>query len=49
MILGMTRGEIVLVGIIFGLIYMSGLLPRIVARLAGKEGEEAGAPGPEGE
>lgn len=35
--LGMSRGEIILVSFIFGLIYVAGLLPKIAARLAGDE------------
>lgn len=33
----LTRGEIMLVAFILGLVYISGLLPKIAARLAGKE------------
>ena len=33
----LTRGEIILVAFILGLVYISGLLPKIAARLAGKE------------
>ena len=33
----LTRGEIILVAFIFGLIYVSGFLPRIVNALAGKD------------
>jgi hypothetical protein len=33
----LTRGEIILVAFIFGLIYSSGFLPRLVNALAGKE------------
>lgn len=40
MVFGLTRGELALVGIIFGLIYLAGLLPGIAARLAGKDGED---------
>jgi hypothetical protein len=40
--LGLTRGEVLLVVFIFGLIYVAGLLPRIAARLAGRD--EEGAP-----
>ncbi|MBX3210578.1 MAG: hypothetical protein KF850_00950 [Labilithrix sp.] len=36
MILGLTRGELVLVAFIFGLIYTAGFLPKIAARLAGR-------------
>jgi hypothetical protein len=39
-ILGLTRGELLLVAFIFGLIYVAGLLPKIAARLAGK-GDDA--------
>jgi hypothetical protein len=31
---GLTRGEILLVVFIFGLVYVAGLLPKIAARLA---------------
>jgi hypothetical protein len=41
-IFGLTRGEILLVAFIFGLIYVAGLLPKIAARLAG--GKDEGAP-----
>ncbi|MBX3207656.1 MAG: hypothetical protein KF764_21580 [Labilithrix sp.] len=43
MILGFTRGELLLVAFIFGLIYVAGLLPKIAARLAGGTDEGAGA------
>lgn len=36
MTFGLTRGEIILVAFIFGLIYAAGLLPKIAARLSGK-------------
>ncbi|HVJ93814.1 MAG TPA: hypothetical protein VM580_28690 [Labilithrix sp.] len=39
MLFGLTRGEIVLVLIIFGLIYLAGLLPKIAARMTGGQGE----------
>ena len=42
MVLGLNRGEIILVAFIFGLIWVSGWLPRIAARLAGKEPVNAG-------
>jgi hypothetical protein len=32
-VLGLTRGEIILVVFIFGLVYLAGLLPKIAARL----------------
>jgi hypothetical protein len=35
--LGLTRGEIILVAFIFGLIYTAGLLPKIAALLAGEK------------
>ena len=38
----MTRGEIFLVAFIFGLIYLSGLLPKIAARLGGSRGASKG-------
>jgi hypothetical protein len=34
---GLTRGEIILVLFIFGLVYSAGLLPKIAARLAPKK------------
>jgi hypothetical protein len=40
----MTRGELALVAIIFGLIYASGLLPKIASRLAGGEPDRSGDP-----
>jgi hypothetical protein len=47
-ILGLNRGELILVIIIFGLIYTAGLLPKIAARLSGRTND--GAPtGPKGE
>jgi hypothetical protein len=42
-ILGLTRGDLILVGLIFGLIYLSGLLPRIAKRL-GADSKDEGAP-----
>jgi len=33
--LGLTRGEIILVAFIFGLVYTAGLLPKIAAWLTG--------------
>lgn len=36
MLFGLTRGEIGLTVFIFGLIYLSGLLPKVAARLSGK-------------
>lgn len=33
----LTRGEIMLVAFILGLVYLSGLLPKIAARLSGKD------------
>lgn len=33
----LTRGEIILVAFILGLVYASGLLPKVVKALAGKE------------
>jgi len=33
----LTRGEMILVAFIFGLIYSSGFLPKLVNALAGKE------------
>lgn len=47
-ILGLTRGELILVAIIFGLIYAAGLLPKIAARLA-KGNDEDTAAKPKGE
>lgn len=44
----MTRGDLLLVGFIFGLIYISGLLPKIAARIAG-EGDDAKPVRPKGE
>jgi hypothetical protein len=38
--LGITRGEIALVAFIFALVYVSGLLPKIAARIAGGEKAE---------
>ncbi len=38
----MTRGELLLVAIIFGLIYSSGLLPKLAARIAGKDTKGVG-------
>jgi hypothetical protein len=41
---GLTRGEIILVAFIFGLIYTAGLLPKIATRLSSvrtKKGEAA--------
>ncbi|MBX3264961.1 MAG: hypothetical protein KIS78_29625 [Labilithrix sp.] len=43
MILGLTRGELLLVAFIFGLIYTAGLLPKIAARLAGGNDDGAAA------
>ena len=43
MILGLTRGELILVAIIFGLIYAAGLLPKIAARLASGSNDEGTA------
>jgi hypothetical protein len=34
----LTRGEIILVAMIFALIYAAGLVPKIAARLAGSKG-----------
>lgn len=48
MIFGLTRGELILVAIIFGLIYAAGLLPKIAARLA-KGSDEGAAAKPDGE
>jgi hypothetical protein len=42
--LGLNRGELVLVAIIFGLIYASGLLPRIASRIAGSEAKGSEEP-----
>ena len=39
-ILGLTRGELLLVAFIFGLIYVAGLLPKIAAKLARGEDDE---------
>jgi hypothetical protein len=44
----MTRGEILLVAFIFGLVYVAGLLPKIAARLAGPD-PNAPATKPKGE
>lgn len=44
----MTRGELALVLIIFGLIYASGLLPKIAARLA-REVPDEGTRDPKGD
>jgi hypothetical protein len=44
---GLTRGEILLIAFIFGLVYSAGLLPKVAARLSGtkkKKGGEAEAP-----
>ncbi|HVH42237.1 MAG TPA: hypothetical protein VM925_07825 [Labilithrix sp.] len=41
MIFGLTRGELLLVVFIFGLIYVAGLLPKIAARLGGGHGKGA--------
>jgi hypothetical protein len=38
-IFGLTRGELLLVVFIFGLIYVSGLLPKIAARFGGGDGK----------
>ena len=38
MTLGLTRGELILVAIIFGLIYTAGLLPKIASRLSDGRG-----------
>lgn len=35
MLLGLNRGEIILTTIIFSMIYLAGLLPKIVRRLGG--------------
>ena len=37
MLLGLTKGEIALVVIIFALIYTAGLLPKVVKLIVGKE------------
>jgi hypothetical protein len=39
----MTRGEILLIAFIFGLVYVAGLLPKIAARLGGRD-ESPGKP-----
>jgi len=39
---GLTRGEIILIAFIFGLVYTAGLLPKLVARLSKKKDGEAG-------
>ena len=49
MFLGLNRGELVLVVIIFGLIYASGLLPRIASRIAGDEPKPKGSEEPRGD
>jgi hypothetical protein len=41
---GLNRGELILVAIIFGLIYLSSLLPRITAMLSARAGEAASKP-----
>lgn len=35
MLFGLTRGEILLIVFVFGLVYISGLLPKLVKRLSG--------------
>jgi hypothetical protein len=37
---GLTRGEIMLIVFVFALVYVSGLLPKIVKRLDGKPEEK---------
>lgn len=49
MILGLTRGEFLLVAFIFGLIYVAGLLPRIAARLTSATNDEGTAADTKGE
>ena len=49
MILGLNRGELILVAIIFGLIYAAGLLPKIAARRAGGSTDEEPAAKTKGE
>jgi hypothetical protein len=45
-ILGLNRGDLLLVVFIFGLIYVAGLLPRIAARIAGADGKDTKGAGP---
>lgn len=40
MLFGLTRGEILLIVFVFGLVYISGLLPKIVKRLSGDDAPE---------
>ena len=39
MTFGLTRGEIILIAFIFALVYGAGLLPKLAARLSGKQGK----------
>ena len=39
---GLTRGEIIFTAFIFGLIYIAGFLPKIVARLSPKSDKAPG-------
>ncbi|HEY8073959.1 MAG TPA: hypothetical protein VIF62_07615 [Labilithrix sp.] len=39
---GLTRGEIILIVFIFGLVYSAGLLPKLAARLSKKDDGKAG-------
>jgi len=39
---GLTRGEIILIVFIFGLVYSAGLLPRLVVFLSPKKKDDAG-------
>jgi hypothetical protein len=38
----LTRGEIILVAFILGLVYLAGLLPKIATALAGKDEPKKG-------
>lgn len=38
MLFGLTRGEILLIVFVFALVYLSGLLPRLVKALSGDKG-----------
>jgi hypothetical protein len=41
---GLTRGEIILIAFIFGLVYSAGLLPKLAARVS-RMGRSAGKSG----
>jgi hypothetical protein len=47
MLLGLTKGEIALVVFIFALIYMAGLLPKVVKLIVGREDEDDPSKKPE--